>query len=97
MEFEELTWDEEIVEILKEVPLGQIHWETFLNVIRLLDRQESVSDHYIRSRYNVGSKVTDRVLVSLMQLGWGYFSKGRICISDQAKEDFEKLKEKEID
>lgn len=92
-EFELLSWDEEILEVLKEVPLNQIQWETFLNVIKILDTLGSVSNHYIRNRYNVGIKVTDRILTSLLQLGWGYFSKGRIHVTEQAKEDFQKLKE----
>jgi hypothetical protein len=93
-EFEVLKWDEEIIEILKELPLNQLQWESFLEAVKLLDRLGSVSVHYLHNRFNIGVKVTDRILSSVYQLGWGSFTEGHINISDQAKEDFEKIKRK---
>jgi hypothetical protein len=94
-EFELLKWDEEIIEILKELPLNQLQWESFLKVVKLLDRLGSVSIHYLHNRFNIGAKVTDRILASIYQLGWGSFSGGYINISSQAKEDFAKIKKEE--
>ena len=95
-EFELLEWDEEIIEVLKELP-RELQWEPFLQVIKLLDRLGTISIPYLHNRFNIDIKVTDRILTSLVQLGWGYFSKNYIYISDQAKKDFEKLKTMEVE
>lgn len=88
----EPTWDEEIVEILDELTLNPLQWETLLNTIKLLDKREKISVHYIHQRFNIGNAITDSVINALMRLGWGYFSLGYVVVSKQAQSDFDKLK-----
>jgi hypothetical protein len=84
---------DEIVRELEELPLTEAQWDVFLKIVVSLNRFASISVPYLLLRYNIDLKTKDRLITSFLRLGWGYFSQGRLCISDAGKEYFSSLKE----
>jgi hypothetical protein len=83
---------DEIVRELEELPLTKVQWDIFLKIVVSLDRFASISVPYLLLRYNIDLKTKDRLITSFLRLGWGYFSQGRLYISDVGREYFSSLK-----